>query len=160
MCSQHNGKAFAAWSDGGASGWQLPGERAACLPCASPGKSDLPISRLPYPRGMNRREVLRRLASLPMVLCATSPVAGCKVNEPQLGTDLENARSISLKQATAPKPTVSNKPTNFSAAAIHLLDEVRERGSHYFLECSDAPTWRRVLISPERFGEDYPQNCF
>jgi hypothetical protein len=42
-----NGEAFAAWTDGRASGWKLSGERAACLPCASPGKSDLPISQLP-----------------------------------------------------------------------------------------------------------------
>ena len=42
-----NGEAFAAWADGGASGWKLPGERAACLPRASPCKSDLPVSQLP-----------------------------------------------------------------------------------------------------------------
>ena len=36
------GEALVAWTDGGASGWQLPGKRAACLPRASLGKSDLP----------------------------------------------------------------------------------------------------------------------
>jgi hypothetical protein len=34
MCSQKNGKAFAAWADGGASGGELSCKRTACLPCA------------------------------------------------------------------------------------------------------------------------------
>jgi putative transposase len=42
-----NGEAFAAWTDGGASGWELPGERTACVPCASPGESNLPVQELP-----------------------------------------------------------------------------------------------------------------
>ena len=42
-----NGEAFAAWTDGGAAGWKLRGQRAACLPRAWPCKSDLPVSQLP-----------------------------------------------------------------------------------------------------------------
>ena len=42
-----NGEAFAAWTDGGASGWELPCERTACVPSASPGESNLPVQELP-----------------------------------------------------------------------------------------------------------------
>jgi putative transposase len=42
-----NGGAFAAWTDGGASGGKRSGEREACLPCSVRPKSDLPLSKLP-----------------------------------------------------------------------------------------------------------------
>ncbi len=42
-----NGEAFAAWTDGGVSGWELPGKRTACVSSASPGKSNLPLQELP-----------------------------------------------------------------------------------------------------------------
>ena len=48
-CSQKNGKAFAAWTDGGASGGELSGKRTTCLSCSVPAASDLPVSRLPRP---------------------------------------------------------------------------------------------------------------
>jgi hypothetical protein len=41
-----NGKAFAAWTDGGASCGKLPGEPTACLPCSVCASSDLPLPKL------------------------------------------------------------------------------------------------------------------
>jgi putative transposase len=41
-----NGEAFAAWTDGGASGWELSSQRTACLPDAMCPKSSLPLSKL------------------------------------------------------------------------------------------------------------------
>jgi putative transposase len=41
-----NGEAFAAWADGGAVGWKLPGKRTACLSCSTRSSSDLPLPKL------------------------------------------------------------------------------------------------------------------
>ena len=46
-------EAFTAWTDGGAVGWELPGERTARLSCPVWTKSDLPLPKAIWIHGLN-----------------------------------------------------------------------------------------------------------
>ena len=79
-------------------------------------------------RRMNRRDVLRALGAVPILASGAGllPEVGCRAH-----------KAVS-RQASAgphrPAMPVVNHPSNFDTHAVSLLDEVRERAAHYFVD--------------------------
>ena len=92
--------------------------------------------------------MLRVLGSVPVVAAGAAllPQAGCR-------SPLETAFSPVADRPHHPVAPVANHTTNFDSSAAALLEEISERGSHFFLEKSH-PSTGIVLDRAPAGGQD------
>ncbi len=88
---------------------------------------------------LDRRGLLRALGAFPVLAAgaAVLPVAGCRTREPQ-----QNAQQAHPVHPLdhPPVTAIKNQPSNFDQPAEALLEEIRERAAHYFLDRADPAT--------------------
>ncbi len=91
-------------------------------------------------KAINRRDVMRGLGSLPVLAAGSTllPQAGCRT--PQHPKRSNEVPRQAPAQSRLPVQPVRNQPSNFDREADRLLDDVRERASHYFVERADPET--------------------
>ncbi|WP_161570843.1 glucoamylase family protein [Granulicella sibirica] len=106
---------------------------------------------------MNRRDALRAIGSVPIALAGSSLLeTGCGKHK---GAAERSDRALPEhpEQALFPKRPVANQPSNFSPSAVRLLEEVRERAAHYFIERSDPGTGLAFDRAPADGASDAEQ---